>query len=280
MYIYNGQLTSSLELQPWNRSFRYGDGLFETIRVFRGVPILVQLHLDRLKKGMAILGLKADWEKWPHELSKSFTTLLANHEIAGPGRLRLHVWRAGKGAYAPKEDGVEWLIEYQSIQQEYFEYPEPVTVSDYHGLTVHDHVLSRIKTASALPYVLAARQARDAGTDDALLFDTSGKIAEASASNIFIFRKQRLITPPLSTGCLEGTMRGNLVRLASALPFGIKEEAFSSKELLAADSAFLTNAIRGIQPISAYQDKKWDVSDWQKVFFLQKSWLQFINSLV
>lgn len=280
MFIYNGQLTSSLELQPWNRSFRYGDGLFETIRVFRGVPILVQQHLDRLRKGMAILGLQADWNSWPIELRDSFAKLLSSHELAGPGRLRLHVWRSGAGAYEPKEDGVEWIVEYQSIKQEYFEYPESITVSDYHGMTIHDHALSRIKIASALPYVLAARQARDAGTDDALLYNSNGEIAEASASNLFMLRKQKLITPPLSSGCLEGTMRAKLIQLVISLPFEVEEKAISSKELRAADAAFLTNSIRGIQPISAYLERKWDVSDWQKVFFLQKSWLQFINSLV
>lgn len=229
---------------------------------------------------MAILGLQADWNRWSGELSASFDQLLDAYEIAGPGRLRLHVWRAGKGAYAPVEDGIEWLIEYQSIRQEYFEYPEPVSVSDYHGMTVQDHPLSRIKTASALPYVLAARQARDAGTDEALLFNSAGEIAEASASNVFLFRNQRLITPPLSSGCLEGTMRRRIIQLVETLPFKVEEKAIAGKDVRNADAVFLTNAIRGIQPVSAYQDKKWDASDWQKVFFLQKSWLQFVRSLI
>lgn len=280
MLIYNGHLTSSPELQSWNRSFRYGDGLFETIRVFRGKPLLLHTHLDRLRKGMTILGLQANWREWTQQLSECCEQLLSSQEIAGPGRLRLHVWRGGKGAYAPISDQIEWLLEYHALPREYFESPQPVTVSDYHGMPVFEHALSSIKTASALPYVLAARQARDAGTDEALLFTAKGEIAEASASNLFLLNKQQLITPPLSSGCLAGTLRGHLLRLTESLPFTLEERAIKPKDLRQAEAAFLTNSIRGIQPISAYQGKNWDQADWQKVFFLQKSWLQFVNGVI
>lgn len=281
MIIYNGQPYSSLAEVPegFNRSFRYGDGLFETIRVFRGQTVFTEAHFDRLRKGVVLLGYTCDWESWKQEVLAGVEQILAHQESAGPGRIRLHVWREGTGAYAPQEDGMSYLIEYAVLPTEYFEEPGTVHLSDFHGMTLRDSPLSRIKTASALPYVLAARQARDAGTDDVVMYAEDGTVAETSSSNLFILNKQTVMTPPLSSGCLEGTMRRLVIDICQSLSFVVSEEAISAKTLKKAEAVFLTNSIRGIRAVREYGHVIWKDSAWSKVVFLQKSLLKMATQL-
>ncbi len=280
MIIYNGSLVRDdrRDFPALNRSFRYGDGLFETIRVYRGRELFLADHLDRLREGMMLLGFQVSWSEWSSEIRQSVNALLDVQEIAGPGRLRLHVWRQGEGAYAPQQDEVEYLIEYRALDHEWFQEPRTVTCSDYHGVTIYPNALSRIKTASALPYVLAARQARDTGTDEALMFNHRKEIAEASAANIFVFRRQKLFTPPITSGCLDGLMRKHVLDIAGMLHLYVEERPLKRRDIQSADAVFLTNSIRGIQPVSAYHHCQWGKKDWRHVSLLQKGLLDLVEN--
>lgn len=229
---------------------------------------------------MVILGYQCDWAQFRRQVLEGITSLLNKQEAAGPGRIRLHVWRDGGGAYGPVSDNISWLLEYAILPVEYFEYPEPVTLSDFHGLSVQDSAISRIKTASALPYVLAARQARDAGTDDVVIFSEDGSVAETSASNLFILNKQTITTPPLTSGCLEGTMRNLVIEICQSLSLTVEEAPVSTKSLKKAEAVFLTNSIRGIRAVSEYGMTKWQQSSWRKVVFLQKSLLSVLSKAI
>lgn len=266
------------ETGAWNRSFRYGDGLFETIRLFRGQPLLLSQHLDRLRKGMLLLGFEFDANAWDQRMRAAIDQWLSQSEWLGPGRLRLHVWRTGEGAYAPTDNQPAYLLEGFFLKEELYETLTTVSLTDFHGVTLHQTPLSAAKTASALPYVLAARHAKEAGHDEALLFHHSGAIAEASAANLFLFQGNRLLTPPLSSGCLPGIMRAQVLQLVEHFPYTIQETSIHPKDLLRADAAFLTNVIRGIMPVRQYRQREWGHSDWAAIGILQKSWLQLARS--
>ena len=144
MIIYNGQPYSRLGdiSGGYNRSFRYGDGLFETIRVFRGEAVFIERNFDRLRKGIVLLGYHCEWESWKQEVLAGIEQILDHQESAGPGRIRLHVWREGKGAYAPQIDSLSYLIEYAVLSVEPFEQPETVTLSYFHGIPLQDSPVS------------------------------------------------------------------------------------------------------------------------------------------
>ncbi len=281
MIILNDQPYAHDEVpaMAWNRSFRYGDGLFETIRVYKGVAILLEAHFERLFRGMLALGYRFDPDHWKFRIRQAIHTYLQRQELTGPARLRLHVWREGGGTYRPVTDSASYLLEGAILEKEYFREPEPITVSDFRGFSVVAAGISGFKTASALPYVIAARQARDAGTDEAFLFDPKGRIVEASAANVFQVKGTTFITPPLSSGCLDGIMRRQVLAMLEHLPYTLVERSLRPDELRKADAIFLTNTVRGIQPVCAYRDRCWKEENWQQVIFLQKSWLNLVESL-
>ena len=260
-----------------NRSFRYGDGLFETMRVFEGRLLQADAHLDRLERGMQVLGFRVE-KGWKAEWKSGLLGWVQDQGFEGPARVRLHVWRAGGGAYQPETDEINAFLESAPLATEYFEDPEPVSLCDAAGLFVHHSPLSGIKTASALVYVLAARQARERGFGEALLLSAQGDVAEASASNVFGVEGQTLFTSPLKSGCLRGVMRGAVLALAAELGLRVKEALFSPERLLECDAVFLTNAIRGIQPVVNYREKSWLSGENEVVGGLIKRWSEKIRA--
>ena len=260
-----------------NRSFRYGDGVFETMRVFEGRLLQADAHLDRLEKGMQVLGLRVE-KGWKAEWKAGLLNWVAARAFEGPARVRLHVWRAGGGAYQPETDEIHALLESALLAKEYFEDPEPVSLCDTEGLFVHHGPLSGIKTASALVYVLAARQARERGFGEALLLDAQGAVAEASASNVFGVEGHTLLTPDVAGGCLPGVMRGAVQALAAELGLRVEEALFPPERLLECDAVFLTNTIRGIQPIVKYREKSWQSGENEVVSGLIKLWSDKIRA--
>lgn len=259
MLLLNGKWVSpdAPELSLLNRSFKYGDGLFESIRVFEGRILFWEDHWKRLMQGMAILHFEYDAEVFKAVLEGAIADFLKKNEIQAHGRLRLHIYRAGAGAYQPIENRPFYLLEGYSIKDDPFTELSPVSVTDYQEIKLTFSPLSAIKTANSLPYVLAALHAKKTGFDEALMY-MGDWISEASSSNIFIVKNKKIITPPLSHACLEGVMRKQIFHLCKELKITIQEKGIKSRDLIQADEAFLTNAIRGISSISQYRDYIFD----------------------
>ncbi len=268
-------LDSPLPAGP-NRSFRYGDGLFETMRVFEGRLLQADAHLDRLERGMQVLGLRVE-KGWKAEWKAGLLGWVQEQAFESPARVRLHVWRAGGGAYQPETDEVNAMLERAPLAREYFADPEPVSLCDAEGLFLQHGLLSGIKTASALVYVLAARQARERGVGETLLLSLGGSVAEASASNVFGVEAQTLLTPDVASGCLPGVMRGAVLALAAELGLRVEEALFPPERLLECEAVFLTNAIRGIQPVVKYREKSWLSGENEVVAGLIKLWSEKIR---
>ena len=115
--------------------------------------------------------------------------------------------------------------------------------------------LSQYKTANALPYVLAARYAKNQQLDDVVIVNDQDKIAEASSSNLFVLQGKLLITPPLSEGCLDGIMRKQVLSIGQNLGYTVKEMPLPKSILSQAENLWLTNSIRGIRWVRKFGDK-------------------------
>lgn len=259
MLLLNGQWISqdAPELSLLNRSFKYGDGLFETIRVFEGRPLFWEDHWARLKRGLKVLKFEFDEDVLKAVLEGALIDIIQKNEIEQHGRLRLHLYRAGAGAYAPIENRPFYLLEGYSLKDDPFAAQSLVSLTDYHELGLTFNALSGIKTANSLPYILASLHARKSGFDDALLY-MGDWISEATSSNIFVVRNKKVLTPPLTHACLDGVMRKQIFQLCHELKIPIQEKGLKSKDLIQAEEAFLTNSIRGIISISQYQDYIFD----------------------
>ncbi|MEL6673482.1 MAG: aminotransferase class IV [Bacteroidota bacterium] len=278
MLIVNGKLVEAgaPELTLLNRSFKYGDGLFETLRVYKGAIMMLDAHLERLRRGMELLKFDFAPEFFLPRIQEEIERLLVVNQIQAHGRIRLHVYRSGAGTYKPLEDEPFYLLEGYSLKDDYYAHNAPISLTDYHDFPLSPHPLSGVKSANALPYILAARHAREMGYDEALLFH--GKyIAEASSANLFIVHQQKILTPPLSEGGLPGIMRQQVIQLAERLKLVCQEKRLRPKDLRQADEIFLTNSIRGMIPVDQYQNLKLDVKRYALLPFLQRCWVQWVE---
>ena len=122
MLVINGKIIdpSSNESYYLNRSFKYGDGLFEAFRIYQGRILFVDDHLNRLIAGMEALKFSFDENEFREEVKKQMETLKVLNGVSNHGRIRLHVYRTGPGSYTPLDLTPSYLIEAYSLKNDYF----------------------------------------------------------------------------------------------------------------------------------------------------------------
>jgi branched-chain amino acid aminotransferase len=226
-------------IDPSDRGFTLADGLFETIRIVGGRPSWRDRHLARLRAGAALLGIPVPFDD-PTLSAALDTVLSANAVHHGSARLTLTRGPAPRGLLPSPDPRPTLLITAT---------PGLPPVTPVHAVLSlatrrNQHSpLSRIKSLAYLDAILARREAADRGADDAILLDTDGHVAEASAANLFVLSNGVLATPPVSDGALPGIARGLILERCAAT-----ERSLSPTDLHTADAVFLTNAL-GLRPL-------------------------------
>ncbi len=234
-------LEGPLAVSPADRGLTHGLGVFETLLALDGQAVALDLHLARMRDGAERLGL--DEGKIGHEEIRAATTgLLERAGLAtGRGRVRLAM-SAGAGdlrCLKPGSDGLLWITVAVCPPP-----PETVTLVTADFPRNERSPLSGIKCASYAENLVALDQARRAGADEVLFFNTRGELCEAATANVFLVREGQVLTPPLSSGCLPGTMRARVMaRIA------VEEIVLTAADLAAADEVFVTSATRGVVPV-------------------------------
>lgn len=250
----NSRLADAAQAQipVWDRGLLLGDGLFETMAVFGGQVFDLDAHLERLTSGLALLRFAGSVDLI--KLRAAATEYAATAGMA-QAVLRLTVTRgAGPRGLLPPETPEPTVLMTLSPMPPLTQ--EPLSL---HAATVTRRnefsALSRVKALPYLDNVLALREAREQGADEALLLNTRGTVACAAAANIFAIRSSRLETPPVSDGALPGTMRTRVLALAPKLGLTPVETSLSPGDLAAADEVFLTNSIRRLMPVRTCNGK-------------------------
>ncbi len=224
-----------------DRGFLLGDGLFETMPVHQHRVFALDAHLQRLASGLNLLKM-ADAVDLA-TLRAGIADYLAA-EVMESAVLRLTISRGPgpRGLLPPETAHPAVLLTLSPMPPAR---KEPLSL---HVATVTRRnefsPLSRIKALPYLDNVLALQEARAHGADEALLLNTRGAIACATAANVFVLREGRLATPPISGGALLGTMRALVLALAKETGLAAVECTLYSEDLAAADEVFLTNSIR------------------------------------
>ncbi len=223
-----------------DRGLLLGDGVFETMAVCRGKVCDLDAHLARLNAGLATLGFARSVDI--PKLRAGIAQYLAA-EGALSAVLRVTVTRGtGPRGLAPPEAPNPTILMTLSPMP-----PKREAPVSLHSATVtrrNEHSpLSRIKALPYLDNVLALSEARAQGADDALMLNTRGAIACASAANLFIIRDGRLETPPIGDGALPGTMRALVLSMAKQAGLAPVETSLAINSLAVADHVFLTNSL-------------------------------------
>lgn len=258
--IYNGEFFSVDQpiLKASNRSFRYGDGLFESIRVVQGEVYNFESHFARLTEGMKAFHLNIPENFTLDFFRNQISSLLQRNGIREGGRVKLTVYREGESpSYLSETNEPGFVIETLDYSDNKFVLnPEGLDVDLYSEIPKIVNSYSVFKSTNAFFYVRAIIYAREHNLKDCLLVNSKGGILESTNSNLFIVSNGVLYTPPLSDGCVGGTMRMKIINLALQNDIKVYECSISPQHLLSCDEIILTNAIQGIKWVSSYRTKR------------------------
>jgi branched-chain amino acid aminotransferase len=235
-----------------DRGFLLGDGLFETMPVYRRRVFDLEAHLQRLVSGLSLLNLAAAVDLT--KLRGGIEDYLAAEDAAS-AVLRLTVTRGpGPRGLVPPDSPCPVVLMTLSRMPPLRREP----VSLHVAKVTRRNEFSPVFRIKALPYLdnmLALQEARGHGADEAILLNTRGSIACASAANVFALRGGRLETPPISDGALPGTMRALVLALAKEAGLAAVEPSLWAEDLAAADEVFLTNSISRLTAACALDGK-------------------------
>lgn len=232
-----------------DRGFRYGDGVFETIRVNDGNLFRFNSHLQRLESGLKAIKVDFDVSK----IEASCHDLLNKNQIVN-GFLRISISRGeGSLGYLPKEGNKPTIVMQTVEMGDVDNKPVDLWLSSYRKIP--DICLpANIKSAQGLNSTLARMEARENKCFEALLLSVDGKICEGSSGNIFWFKGGKLYTP--ENNILKGVMREAVIEKS---PYDVVTGDFDLDELSDAEEVFMTNVAWVIKPIASLQPEgiKW-----------------------
>lgn len=233
-----------------NRSLRYGDGLFESFLSVEGKIPLLDRHLGRLRRGAEKLKMV-----WPEQFSADFfREEIQKMSLGGPfHRIRLTLFRAPGGLYAPLQNQPEFLIEAAPLPEHPFESPLSGWQAGWiREVRIPISLLSGLKTTSSALYVLAGLERQNNGWDEGLLLNTEERVAEACFSNVFLWMGGFFLTPTPEEGGVAGIMREVMLEHC---PYPVHISPVHPGMVSQAESLLLTNAIQGVRWIGDLEGK-------------------------
>ncbi|MBC9796252.1 aminotransferase class IV [Sinomicrobium weinanense] len=261
MINFNGKLQSStsLFLNHENRGLRYGDALFETLRVVNSKVFFWEEHYLRLMASMRILRMEIPMAFTMEYLEKEILKTIEANALGNKAvRVRLSVYREPGGLYLPESRGVEYIVETKPLESPFYTLnAEEYGVELFKDHWVNSGLLSTLKTSSRLVNILAGIYAEENGYDNTLLLNEKKNVIEAINGNVFLVKGNTIKTPPVNDGCINGILRKQLTKIISKLEgYALEEASISPFELQKADELFITNVITGIRPVTRYRKKQ------------------------
>lgn len=258
MINYNGDLIDfeRLPVRVLERSAKYGDAVFETIRMREGKLLFIEDHYFRLMASMRILRMDIPMSFTPEYFVEQAGELAEELGISN-GRLRLQVVRHAGGRYTPEGPAEAlWWMELEPLEETDYQWSEKgLTVDLYKDHYIQAGLLSTLKSANSLLPVLAGIYAKENNLDAVLMVNDKKMLVEANWGNVFVVQGDKLRTAPLEAGALRGVFRKNLLEWAKDLKLELIEEEINPFDLQRADEVWITNTIRGIQWVETYRKK-------------------------
>lgn len=237
------------------RGLRFGDGVFETLKFQHGKLILAEEHLARLWHGLDLLKFDVPALLTRERILQETMRLLdKNRKLHA--RVRWTFFRGDGGLYDPVNRQPQYLIQTWDL-------PGTTAALNSNGLRIclYEEArkscdrFSNLKHNNFLPYFMGALYAREQHCNDALILNQYDRLCDSTIANLFLIRKQTIITPALSEGCVAGIMRSFLISELRKAGFQVEEIPIQPDELLHAEEAFLSNSIYNMKWISHYGNK-------------------------
>ena len=270
--LLNNQLTEEkdLRLTNKNRGFLYGDGFFETIKIFNKKPFNLENHFDRIIYSADLLDIKFTLSVL--DLNKSILILIEKNNIKS-GSVRISVYRNSKGKYFPEENASSILINSRNDTNDVFVERSFINIGFYKENLKSPSPLSNLKSLNSLLFVMASKYAKEYDFDDIILFNTNNNIIETTNSNLFILNYNKVITPPLKDGCVDGSMRKLLISIIKN-KYEFEEESISENDLDTCSEVILSNSTYGVRGVKKINEKTYNNSN------LYKYLINSLNNLI
>lgn len=259
--LFNGTiiLPEDCPIGPSNRAFRFGDGVFETFLCSGTEPLLFEGHYQRLLSAAVLLRFNIIGFPTLDSFKKQIAMLVAKNKYAPYSRVRITMFRSPGGLYTPEDNKAQWIIEQEPLQSEPFDLnSKGLLTGIYHDMPKQPSPLSQFKTCSSLFFVLAGLSKKENGWGDILITNPEGRIIEGLSSNLFWIKGNSIFTPMVSSGCVDGIMRREVISLVRNLGYPLIETSGATlSELMEADELFLTNSTQGIRWIVGLNDQRY-----------------------
>ncbi len=258
--LFNDEFFSAEQavIKASNRAFKFGDGLFESMRMCTGKLQFAEQHADRLRAGMKALKMEGHALMDEYFLRQKTAELQKKNKLNGNVRFRLSIYREGEGLYTPQQNKIGYLLESVALEQPQYELNQKGLIIDvYDDLTKQINKLSNYKTNNALLYVMAGLFQKQHRLDEAMILNQNGFLCESTSSNVFVVYQKQIYTPALSEGCVAGVMRNVVLQLAKTHNLPLIEAQINPNILNEADEVFLTNAASGVRWVMGYGKKRY-----------------------
>jgi branched-chain amino acid aminotransferase len=242
-----------------NRGFLYGDAVFETLKILDNKILFFEDHYFRLMASMRILRMEIPMNFTMEFLENEILNVAKSENIATSARARITIYRNNGGLYLPDDNNVSYEISVSKIDKPIYEIDDKTYEVDlYKDFYISKQLISTLKSTNKLINITGSIYANENGLDNCLLINEEKNIVEALNGNIFMLKDGILSTPPISDGCLNGIMRKQVISLSKTLDdIEVLEISISPFDLQKADELFITNVIKGIQPITRYRKKEY-----------------------
>jgi branched-chain amino acid aminotransferase len=240
-----------------NRAMKFGDGVFESIRIVSGKVKYLEFHLERMQKGLNALEINCS--KGDLEILKvCIEQLLIKNEIESGAILRIIAQRSGLGKYAPESNQVFFYLETDRVSEDsYLLNRDGHKLGVSKNVTIYPSQFSGLKTLNSIQYVMAAKEKQESKFDELILLDTEGYAVEGTSSNLFITKGKKVYTPDLKHGAIEGVMRRVVINKLCHLNYQVEQASIKLSDLEQAEEIFFCNSIQGISWVSSYSTKRY-----------------------
>jgi len=268
-FIFNGkiyQLTDPV-IGPGNRGLRYGDGLFETMKMVNGNILQQADHFERLWQGLHVLQFEMPRLFTQGSLITAIRSLARKNNHENMARIRLNIFRGEGGLYDAVNNTPNYIIETWTLAEENGRWNSNGLVAGiFEDAKKSCDMLSNIKHNNYLLYVLAALKSKQEKWNDAIVLNQFGRIADTTIANIFFVKDEMVFTSALGEGCVAGTMRKALINHLEQNNIALKEMAVTVEDILNADEVFFTNSIYNIRWVRQIGNTVYENDLTQKIY--------------
>ena len=261
---YNGNIYEEGQpvLMASDHGYRYGDGLFETMKMIKRNILFEECHFERLFSGSKVLKFSLPAVFTKQTIGEEIKGLCKNNNCEELARVRLSVSRGTGGLY-DCDNKFSYLIECWPLEGNRDDMNSDGLIIDvFPDARKAIDAFSNLKSANYLPYTMAAVWAKKNKLNDALILNQHSRICDATIANVFWVKNNKVHTPSLSEGCVAGLMRKRILNL----DMDVSESILTEDILLKADEIFLTNVITGIRWVKQIRDKIYSNTITCKVF--------------